>query len=128
MKTTINKPTENNPGCTPRNLGFSQVCIWPATTLGNGSPDDFEKFILDEFATRAQFLEIITTSSGGVPGDGGRTDLFFAVHGNDIPKFATKRLAYGIRWIEDALAPLNYRHRIYPDRVREYKTWDANEA
>lgn len=40
--------------------GFTQVCVWPGTTLGEGSPADFEKWIAEEFnGTRVHYLEII---------------------------------------------------------------------
>jgi hypothetical protein len=113
--------------------GFQQVCIWPATDLGDNTPKDFEKFIKTQFGARAQFLEVIETfpdlnNGRHVEGTGGRSDLFFAIHSEDIHKFAIARLQYGISWVEDTLAPCNYRSPIYPERVFDYKCWDAGSG
>lgn len=103
---------------------FSQVCIWPATIVGEDKIEEFEKFMLDNFGTRVQYLEEIETfPDKGVKESGGRNDVFFAVHNDDIGKFAVPRLSAGIRWIEDVLDKGNYRNRIYPERVFKYKTW-----
>ncbi len=114
-----------------RKEGFSQVCVWPATVVGKENVEDFEKFMADEFkGTRVQYLEEIETFPNkdefcynDVEGTGGRNDLFFAVHNEDISKFAVPRLVYGIRWIEDVLAKGNY--SFYPEHVFDYKTWKA---
>lgn len=124
------KGTEKN---VERKDGFSQVCIWRGTTVKEEEIPEFEKFFMDEFGVRVQYLETIDTLPDtcdcGItqPDTGGRNDVFFAVHKEDIPKFAVKRLAHGISWIEDALCPANYSSKIYPSRVFEYKTWDAGE-
>ena len=108
------------------NPGFTQVCVWPATELGDNTPAKFEQFIKDTFGVRAQYLENIKTNpdikkSVAVPGTGGRDDLFFAIHNEDLGKFAIPRLQYGIRWIEDVYG--NGRGYIYPKRVKQYKSW-----
>lgn len=99
-----------------RRKDYCQVCVWPGTTLEDTGPAGFETYMFKEFVVRVQYLENINTS-------GGRSDLFFAVHKDDINKFAVPRLKAGIRWIEDVLAPCNYRTPIYPKRVFGYKTW-----
>lgn len=110
----------NNP---KRKENFNQVCVWPATIVGQ-KIEDFEKFMLENFGARIQYLEEIQTfPDKGVEESGGRNDVFFAVHDEDIPKFAVPRLAVGIKWIEDVLDKRNYRNRIYPERVFKYKTW-----
>jgi hypothetical protein len=107
------------------------VCVWAGTTVGDDA-DGFVKFMLKEFSARTVYLEEIETfpdrDSGGrcVEGTGGRTDLFFAVHREDIGKFAVPRLAYGIRWIEDVLSEVNGGAVLYPDRVDEYRGWNAD--
>ena len=107
-----------------KNEGFNQVCVWPGTLVGKDNIEKFEKFMLDNFNSRIQYLEEIKTlPDKGVEGTGGRNDVFFAVHEEDIGKFAVPRLSYGIRWIEDVLDPINYLHHIYPKRVYNYKTW-----
>lgn len=106
-----------------RRTDFSQVCVWPGTKLDDTGPAGFEAYMFKEFGVRVQYLENITTSSGGIPGEGGRSDLFFAVHKDDISRFAVPRLEADIRWIEDVLATGNYIISIYPKRVFGYKTW-----
>ena len=107
--------------------GFSQVCVWPGTVAGADKIDEFEKFIAEEFdGVRVQYLEEIETypsvkNGKIVEGTGGRSDLFFAVHSDDIGKFAVPRLEVGIRWIEDVYG--NGGGDLYPERVAEYKTW-----
>jgi hypothetical protein len=109
--------------------GFSQVCVWPGTTVGKDKIEEFEHFMLDQFGVRVKYIEEITTApdqdkdGNPIEGTGGRNDLFFYVHDDDIGKFAVPRLAVGIRWIEDVLAPGNYRSKIYPKRVFKYKIW-----
>ena len=114
--------------------GFHQVCVWPATVVGGGEKelDSFTKWLKSEFGMRGFYLEDIITGANldsegcPVPGTGGRSDLFFAVHDEDIGKFTVKRLLYGIRWLGDALAPDRYKH-IYPERVFGYLTNDKKE-
>lgn len=122
-----------------RNPNFTQVCVWPGTTVTAGakehgvSPDqliaDFESFLLEQTGARCQYLEEIETlpdlDEDGFPikGTGGRIDTFFAMHQDDVQKAAVPRLQMGIRWLEDVLAPNNYRQKLYPDRVRQYQTW-----
>ena len=117
---------------TPRKKGFTQVCVWPGVTGVAEDVPGFEKFILDQFQTRVQFLEVIETAPdtgvGGrrVAGTGGRPDVFFAAHQEDLGKFAVPRLMAGIRWIEDVLDNEAFRtpeHSIYPTRVVDYRTW-----
>ena len=121
---------ENNKENVQRNEHYTQVCVWPGTLLKPEEVPDFEQWILKEFGTRIQFLETIVTSPDkengkDVEGTGGRHDVFFAVHEEDIGKFAVPRLSAGMRWIEDVLSKHNYRTKIYPKRVFEYKTWEA---
>jgi hypothetical protein len=109
---------------------YTQVCVWPGTILGESGEEDFVNFMKEEFNTRVQFLEEITTKpdtgSDGTPkpGTGGRIDLFFAVHKDDIGHFAIPRLHARISWIEDVLSRDNYTSRIYPERVFDYCSWN----
>jgi len=105
----------------PRPDGFHQVCVWPGTIVGE-DVEGLVQFMLTEFDTRIVYLEEIKTLPGD-GGPGGRNDLFFAVHHNDIPKFAVPRLGLGIRWIEDAIAPVNGGCALYPRRVQAYRGW-----
>jgi len=118
--------------------GFSQVCVWPSCIVINSKVGDkskeerineFEKFMFGQFKVRVQYLEEIKTKPDHngdmiIEETGNRNDLFFAVHNEDIGRFAVPRLAVGIRWIEDTLATDNYKCHIYPDRVFKYVTWN----
>lgn len=109
------------------NEGFKQVCVWPATLVGESKIQEFEQFFLEELGTRVQYLEEIltlpdTSNSGTpIPDTGGRCDVFFAVHSDDIGKFAVPRLSFGIRWIEDVYG--NGQGGLYDKRVASYKSW-----
>ena len=105
---------------------YNQVCVWPATIVGEDKITEFEKFMLEQFKTRVQYLEEIKTlpdKGKSIEESGGRNDVFFAVHDDDIGKFSVPRLEFGIRWIEDVLSKDNYKDKIYPSRVSKYKTW-----
>lgn len=112
--------------------GFSQVCVWRGVTLGGETPEQFEQYMLNAFKVRVQFLEVINTypdkdyAGNDVKDTGDRSDLFFAIHSDDIQKFAIPRLRAGITWagitwVEDVY--LNGGGVLYPDRVAAYKTW-----
>lgn len=111
--------------------GFSQVCVWPACVVGQNQTkiDEFVSIMKEKLGVRVQYLEDIKTNpdrnkDGSVIKEtGGRNDLFFSIHNEDVGKFAIPRLQFGIRWIEDVLSPANYDQKLYPDRVFEYKIW-----
>jgi len=118
--------TEN----TPRPEGYSQVCVWPGTTIEPGQEVEVEEYILAETGCKVKFLETIITKpdiKNGHPvyGTGNRHDIFLAVQEDDIFKFALTRMQFGIRWVEDVIGEWNgYNDNpIYPARVSEYKTW-----
>lgn len=113
---------------------FTQVCVWEGVRLafhGDRRVRQFEQFIAQKCkGARVQYLEEIKTSPDiragcAVKGTGGRNDVFFAVHKEDIATFALKRLQFDIRWIEDVLDNEARRKEcsIYPERVKEYRTW-----
>lgn len=105
---------------------FLQVVVWPGTLLAESDVGEFESWIKEELGAEVVFLECVTTlpdrnSYGSkVPGTGGRIDLLFAVRQRDITKFAVKRLAYGMSWIEDVLAKNS---GLYESRVQKYHSW-----
>jgi hypothetical protein len=101
---------------------YTQLCVWPDTILGEGTPSEFEQFMLENFGTRVRFAEEVVTLPGD-GGPGGRHDLFFYAHNDDLGKFAVPRLQVGIRWWEDVVG--NRSHLIYPkDVIDKYpKTW-----
>lgn len=114
-----------------RNEDYLQVCIWEGTTLSEKEEiKPFENWFMTEFKVRVQFLEVIFTSpnSNDTSGEtGGRSDIFFAIHKDDVDKFALPKMMIGARWIEDVLSNTNeyYKNPLYPERVMEYKCWDA---
>lgn len=119
-----------------RYTNFTQVCVWQGTTVGREDKveqAEFEKWFLDEFDTRIQYLEEIETfpdlddKGNPIEGTGKRNDIFFAVHEHDVGKFSVPRLKIEIRWIEDVLAKCNYHQKIYPERVYQYKCWEGDE-
>lgn len=118
----------------PRKEDFTQVCIWPATIVGAERVAEFEAWMLDEFHIRVQYLEEVTTLPNyGDPTTGGSNDVIFAVHKDDVAKFAVPRFAIGVRWVEDVLdneqrhnmerTPAIPFYSIYPAHVKEYRTW-----
>ena len=88
---------------------FKQLCVWQGTVLGDSTPADLEKFFLDEMGVRVKYhtevetLPDVDEDSNPVPDTGGRNDLFFYVHDEDVMKFAVPRLQMGIRWWEDVV-------------------------
>lgn len=111
----------------PLKEGFRQVCVWPATSVGNDKVAEFEAYMAQTFnGVRVQYLEeILTNPTPNEVGTGGRNDTFFAVHADDVDKFAVPRLGWGIRWLEDVYG--NGQGYLYPDRVAAYKSWNAQQ-
>ena len=103
---------------------FNQLCVWEGTVVGKDQVSDFEKWIQDEFGVRAKYREeVLTLPTPNEKGTGGRNDLFFHVHDEDIQKFAVPRLMVGIRWWEDVLG--NGNGVLYPQEILDKypKTW-----
>ena len=108
-----------------RHKDYTQVCVWEGTTLDGESEQEMVDWFMEQ-GFRVQFLEIIMTKPDRRDKkSGGRSDVFLAVHKDDVGKFSIPRLQMGIRWIEDVLSKNNYRDPIYPNRVFDYKTWEA---
>jgi hypothetical protein len=108
---------------------FSQVVVWPAVIVGPDKITEFVAFCAEAFnGTRVQYLREIETKpdlnefGSPVEDTGGRNDVLFAVHEDDIPKFAVPRLAYGMRWLDDVYG--NGQGHLYPEDVRELLSWD----
>lgn len=101
---------------------YKQLCVWPATMMEDNTPEDFENFMKEQFGVRAHFVEEVVTIADNT-GEGGRHDLFFYIHNDDIGKFAIPRLSQGIRWWEDVIQ--NRSHLVYPQEIIDkYKpTW-----
>ena len=103
---------------------FNQVCVWEGTIVGKEEIQNFEKWISDEFGVRVKYCEEVNTlPTPDEEGTGGRNDLFFRIHDEDVTKFAVPRLLVGIRWWEDVLG--NGNGVLYPQETLEKypKTW-----
>ena len=111
---------------------YAQLVVWAGTTLGEASKEDFVKFIMDKLGCRAKFAEEVVTlpdkdaDGYDVDGTGGRHDLFFYIHNEDLGKFAIPRFQFGMRWWEDVL--LNGGGSIYSQEIldRYPFTWDRD--
>lgn len=109
----------------------TQVCVWEGTVLAEDQIPDFVAWFMKEFKVRVMFLEQITTLPNRTQdgqeeqGTGGRKDVFFSIHPEDVNKFAVPSKRIGIRWIEDCLSEINIGSNlpIYPERVRDYMSW-----
>ena len=109
---------------------YTQLCVWPGTVLGENEESDLEQWILDEFGTRIKYHTQVETNPDRdkngdiVPDTGGRNDLFFYVHNDDIDKFAVKRLQIGIRWWEDVIVYNNNSHLYSAEFIEQHPpTW-----
>ena len=107
--------------------GFTQVCVWRGTTMGDQTVSAFEEFVLTELGARAQFLECVITRPDR-NGPGGRSDLLFAVANEDLASMAIPMRGYGISWIEDVVSTVNNGQRLYPARVLEYCSWPTSSG
>lgn len=94
---------------------YTQLCVWPGCIVipvgmlpgsekAKEKIAEFESFMKEQFNARIKYVEEVKTNpTPGESGTGGRDDLFFYVHTEDIDHFAIPRLQAGIRWWEDVL-------------------------
>jgi len=84
---------------------YDQLCVMQGTTLGDKTKEDFEKWMKQTLNVRVKFAEeVITNGSVEREEEGGRHDLLFYVHNDDITaSFCTERFKVGIRWWEDVV-------------------------
>lgn len=107
---------------------FSQIVVWEACLLPTEQFAEFEEFILHTLKTRAKVVRVVFTKPDvdkygtKVPETGGRSDVLFAVHEEDIGHFAVARLQYGMRWLDDVY--LNGGSYLYDADVRELVSWN----
>lgn len=117
-----------------RKENYNQVCVWEGCVVGPDQIEEFERVVGEPGAmfpkgVRVQYLEEVLTLPSqdmynrDIPETGGRNDLIFAVHDQDIGEFAVQRLPYGIRWIEDVLSETNNSAYLYDSRLQEYCDW-----
>ena len=102
---------------------FNQLCILEGTLFPEGGVKEFKKFFKDEMGVRVKFENQVKTLPDET-GPGGRNDLFFYIHDDDIGKFAVPRLSMGVRWWEDVLG--NGNGKLYDEDVlKAYPaTWE----
>ena len=81
---------------------FNQLCVWPGTIVGKDEIAALEAFFKDEMGVTIKYETEVKTLPDET-GPGGRNDLFFYIHDDDIGKFAVPRLSMGVRWWEDVL-------------------------
>ena len=109
---------------------YNQLCVWPATVVGKDDVKALENFFKEEMDVRVKYkTEVLTNpdldeNGNEVPETGGRNDLFFYIHDDDIGKFAVPRLSMGIRWYEDVVS-YNDGAYLYPESFLEENpiTW-----
>jgi hypothetical protein len=111
---------------------FTQVAVWPGVIVGPEKVADFVAFCADAFAgTRVQYIREVVTGPDrddfgrAVEGTGGRNDVLFGVHEDDIGKFAVPRFTYGMRWLDDVYG--NGHGDLYPADVRDLLCWKDDE-
>ena len=110
---------------------YNQLCVWPATIVGEEKIQEFENFFKEEMGTRVKYkCEILTNPDldgmgNPIPETGGRNDVFFYVHDEDIMKFAVPRLQMGIRWWEDVISYNEGSEHLYPEEflTENQPTW-----
>jgi hypothetical protein len=113
-----------------KNNNFTQLCVWQGILLDGFTTEEFENYMFDNFGTRIKFEAEIKTlpdldnNGKPIPDTGGRNDVFFYAHAEDIGKFAVPRLQAGIRWWEDVVG-YNDNSHLYPkDILDKYQlTW-----
>tara|TARA_R100000458_G_C8236835_1_gene216953 strand:- start:717 stop:1058 length:342 start_codon:yes stop_codon:yes gene_type:complete len=110
---------------------YTQLAVWEGVVLEDHEVADFTEFMQENLGSRVKFSESVYTlpdmkTGEPVPETGGRSDLFFYVHNDDIPAFAVKRFGLGDgcpRWWEDVLG--NGHGKLYPQEILDKypKTW-----
>lgn len=106
---------------------FNQVCVMMGTIVGEEKINDFVEYMKNEMNVRIHYLEEIATNpdkdnfGNKIEGTGGRNDVFFAIHDEDVARFAIKRLMLDVKWIEDVIN--NGYDYLYPPYVKKYMSW-----
>ena len=108
-----------------KNDKFNQLCVLEGTLFPEGGVEEFHQFFKDEMGVRVKFENQVKTlpDNPECTKTGGRNDLFFYIHDDDVSKFAVPRLQMGIRWWEDVLG--NGNGKLYDQDVLEAypNTW-----
>lgn len=94
---------------------YNQLCVISGVLLENGK--ELEDYFLKEFEVRVKYAEtVITNGSIEKNEEGGRHDVLFFVHDDDVQKFAIPRFKAGIRWWEDVVK-YNDNSYLYPQEI-----------
>jgi hypothetical protein len=107
---------------------FKQLCVWQGTILQKKDHDDFVEFFKSELDVRVKVAECVYTNpdvdgdGNPVPDTGGRADVLFWCHDDDIQSFSVKRLGFdgGIRWWEDVVSYNDNAHLYTEDVLERY--------
>jgi hypothetical protein len=84
---------------------YRQIICWEGTELGVDDETSFISFVKDELALQHDVRVIGNVKTlPGRNGPGGRIDLFFIIHNDDVIRAATRRLKFGMRWMNDCIA------------------------
>lgn len=83
---------------------YQVIAVWHGTILPERQVvrEEFQKWMLDTFGARVRVVGLAKTEPDTY-GPGGRADLLFAIHNDDVSTFAVKRLSAGFRWLEDVI-------------------------
>ncbi len=130
----------NNPENVTRTENYSQVCVFEIPDpvikdleLDTNDSEDIksllEAIVLDDLGTRFKYLEIFNNKPiwcrGNHRQDHNGSYILFAIHKDDMEKFAQARFKYNLSWLEDRTSLNNnyYDRNYYPERVLSYRTW-----
>ena len=108
---------------------FNQLCVWQGVLLNGLTGAEFQDYMLQRFGVRTQFETEVKTNPDYFLGEpitdtGGRNDVLFFVHDEDVMKFAIPRLQAGIRWWEDVVSYNNNSHLYSLEVLNKYPiTW-----
>ena len=109
------------------------LLMWPSVFLRNETErqefqkNDFKNFFPNAMHDPIVIGNVITLPGQG--GSGGRSDLFFWVHEDDLSGFVMARFKYGIRWWQDVYC--NGGEDIYPSEFRDAypnEHWGGSES
>ena len=105
---------------------YNQLCVLQGTIMPDGGAKELETFFKDEMGVKVKFETEVKTlpDTPECTETGGRNDIFFYIHDDDIGNFAVPRLQMGIRWWEDVLG--NGNGKLYDNDVLEAypNTWE----
>ena len=88
---------------------FQQLCVMQGVIVKESEIEDFENFFAKEMGVRIKYHTQVKTNPykdknrKNIPETGGRNDVMFYIHKDDVVSFAVKRMGMGIRWWEDVV-------------------------